>query len=238
MVVFLRNNYSHEALASEVQAFLRNSLGGVALLDFPFGLAEATVAALGLPPDADPPAVWRAVSGAVPHPPSGHGARAGRSGKGSERLHKRETDFRHQTPFAPHNLRVYRQTFAGMALLSQFWEVRLPIFPWSDLPNCVGGWLGEGCPKSTLIALNLTCDRYKAGTDRRRVREDLVRSLERSQGLRWSDPRLRGLVITDVEGDALDATLLALSASSVNSDQLTLGRTIANSRPTEGVVYV
>jgi hypothetical protein len=237
-VVSLRNNFSYAALGAAVCAFLCRTPDGVALLDFPFGLAEPTVTALGLAPSADPRSIWKAVRACGSPSVFRERARSGRSGNGSERQHKRETDRIHGTPWAPHNLRLCPQTFAGMTMLAELWDLGVQIFPWADVDNREGGWLGEGCPRSTLMALGLPANLYKgASADRSIRREEFVRFLEESQGLRWADERLRKAAVADVEGDALDALLLALAASSVNQDALAVGRAIIRNRPTEGVVY-
>lgn len=238
-VISLRNNFSHEALGREIRAFLHRRSEGVTLLDFPFGLATPTVHALGLHSNADPCSVWRAVAACGSPSAFRSRAQAGRTGKGSERPHKRQTDIVSHTPFAPMNLRIYRQTYHGMRLLCELSEAGLPIFPWADAGSSRRGWLGEGCPKSTLIALGLPCTGYKGrGADRLRGRAELLARCEATQALRWADPRLRTAALSDTEGDALDSIILALAAAAVDEEQLVHGRMSARDRPTEGIVYI
>lgn len=178
----------------------------LALIDFPFGLAEATRANLGV----DSPRIqetWETVA-AYDNPlefrDSGKG---GAVGAGSEVAHKREVDREAHTPLAPLNLRLCYQTYYGMkeVLRTLGRRPEVSILPWGrESPILVG----EGCPASALRHRGLPGTGYKGlGDQKRSTRESMLNGL----GVRVSG-ELRRRVLEDREGDALDAVVLASSA--------------------------
>ena len=163
----------------------------VAGFDFCFALEAGQAARLGL--RGGP-----AAAGALLAARFGDDVQAFRSAAGPER--RRATDSLRGAPFAPTNLRMFRQTFWGLRALSQ---VRDPIAPWSDGPRRIH----EVLPRRRAAALCGPC-RYK-GVRGRPERERLVAALR--PGLRI--PRAdQASMLADAEGDAIDAVLAALEA--------------------------
>ncbi|AKF85865.1 hypothetical protein MFUL124B02_17775 [Myxococcus fulvus 124B02] len=168
----------------------------VAGLDFCFSLEASQLQRLGLPVTG--PARLGSVVGKA------HASAAAfRDAVGPEK--KRVTDVKCSAPFAPTNLRMFRQTYWGLRALAG-WRGAVP--PWSThpgpaavevLPAEVVRWLG--LPKT-----------YK-GRDFDERRRDILRRVRESTGLVISTSDQLTLV-SDADGDALDALLAALSAAS------------------------
>ncbi len=133
---------------------------------------------------------------------------------------KRKTDRLAQTPMSPFNLRLYRQTWHGLAqLLGPLVaadEACVPPFhpPRPDVP-----WLIEICPASTLKALSarLGQDLYRpykgTGQPHRRQRAFLLAEIEKLGRARLGRWALRKAVIDDAGGDALDAVIACHAAA-------------------------
>ena len=132
-------------------------------------------------------------------------------GKGKEL--KRRTDELAKTPFSPYNLRLFRQTYWGIAgvlapLVTTKSAVILPMqAPRRGLP-----WLLETCPASLLKRLDQYVS-YKGPDSRhRKGRRRIVTSIQRDESLRFADSWIIKKVLADTGGDALDAVLAALAA--------------------------
>jgi hypothetical protein len=118
---------------------------------------------------------------------------------------RRETDRVSGSPFAPMNLRMYRQTYWGLRALA---GLRIPILPWGApgdrsvieiLPAHVARILCPGC-------------RYKGRTgDAREARRQLLGTVRSACHLRVS-PETEQAILADHEGDALDAVLAGIAA--------------------------
>ena len=121
---------------------------------------------------------------------------------------KRLTDREARTPFCPYNLRMYRQTYWGIAavlapLVAQQAAVALPM---QERRRGVP-WLLETCPASALKEKGVYTP-YKGNTNRHRAqRSRILRSLEKD-GLQIP-PRLARSALKDSAGDALDAVVAA-----------------------------
>ena len=177
------------AIADAFAPWLAAQRFDVAGFDFCFALEAGQAARLGLPRDP-------AAAGAALAARFGDDAQAFRDAAGPER--RRATDALRGAPFAPTNLRMFRQTFWGLRALS---GVPDPIAPWRDGPRR----LHEVLPRRRVSQLCGPC-RYKdGGTRAERLR--LVRAL----GLRI-DAAARAALLDDGEGDAIDAVLAALEA--------------------------
>ncbi|MCA9907383.1 MAG: DUF429 domain-containing protein [Anaerolineae bacterium] len=133
-------------------------------------------------------------------------------GKGNEQ--RRITDERAKPPFAPANLRMYRQTYYGirdllapLALSGQ--ACVLPMMKAKPSKP----WLIETCPAVTLRNLDLRLVQYKergdSGYERRAT---ILQGLE-TIGVHLADEALRTRVLENERGDALDSVIAALGTA-------------------------
>ena len=122
---------------------------------------------------------------------------------------KRATDMRAKTPFAPLNLRLYRQTYFGIAgVLAPLLRVGALALPF-DKPTLDATWLLEICPASLLKREKLYFS-YKGKSDAQREnRERILTECQTRFGLQIPDA-MRQIALADSEGDALDAILSAV----------------------------
>ncbi len=189
------------AIADAFAPWLAEQRFDVAGFDFCFALSAGQAARLRL--SGGPSAV-----GALLAARFGDDAEAFRRAAGPEQ--RRATDALRSAPFAPTNLRMFRQTFWGLRALA---GVRDPIAPFSDGPRRIH----EVLPRRRATALCGAC-RYK-DHGLRAERERLLSALR--QGGPGSRSLLPGLLISaaqegallgDDEGDAIDAVLAALEA--------------------------
>ena len=189
------------AALTALRAHLAHRENALIGLDFPFSLPGELLDA----PD------WvgfaRGFMGRYPDPEAFREACQRRTG-GKEL--KRRTDRRTATPFCAYNLRLYRQTYWGIAqvLAPLSEEARVAIVPVLDRPGA-SATLAETCPASSLKRLD--CYRpYKGrepalATARRAVLDRL-----KHEGLRCSDA-IADKTVKDIGGDALDALIAAMT---------------------------
>jgi hypothetical protein len=191
---------ARDAALAALRRFLGSGAASVAGLDAPFSLAAPLIEA----------AEWETFAATfttyypTPEELFAHGQAAGRGVR-------RATDRPAQTPFAPHNLRLYRQTWhlidGVLAPLALSGHVRAaPMQPdtGNERPTLI-----EVCPASTLKMLGLYHP-YKGASERyRRARQAILRHIT---ALGWlADPELFPALLGDAEGDALDAALAAFA---------------------------
>ena len=124
---------------------------------------------------------------------------------------RRACDRELQTPMAPMNLRVFKQTFTVIKeILVPLADEGVAIMP---VAMPAGGaepavMVCESCPASVLRARGWPAKGYKGGGEPPRVlREELIRLL-RKEGLEIPSPAAVE-AIHDEEGDLLDALILA-----------------------------
>jgi Protein of unknown function (DUF429) len=171
-------------------------------MDFCFGLerrhARQVCAAAGVAagPSLDPTLLGSVFAKILPNPD------ALRSTCAPER--KRETDLQSRSPFAPTNLRMYRQTWLGLLCLGT-----LPnpdIAPWKSGAASV---IVEVLPAS--VARALGSDGGYKGRSREALagRERLATAIETIVVVQPAD---RQRLVDDIEGDAIDAVLAGLAA--------------------------
>ncbi len=128
---------------------------------------------------------------------------------------KRRTDLPEHaaTPWNPWNIRLYRQTYAGIGSLLAPLLGRAAIVPF-DKPVAGRPLLVETCPASSLKQLGLykSYGGYKgvAAACRRR-RERLIDAI-RDAGLVTLASTMRLRIVADRGGDALDSVIAALGA--------------------------
>lgn len=180
-------------------AFLRR-LGAAAVgCDFPFSLPNAMIG------KRDWPAFLAGFARRYPTAETLH--QAGR--RGGKEL-RRTCDIAAKTPFAPTNLRLYRQTWRGirdvLAPLTAADAARVLPF---QKPRPGVPWLLECCPASALKCLGMHQPPYKGGAPGRAARRAaILRELE-EHGVAPLSGSLRRVVIGQAGGDALDSVIAA-----------------------------
>lgn len=150
----------------------------------------------------------------------------------------RPTDKEAKVPFTGYNLRVHRQTFHALkdVLAPLVAEDRARVRP-MQRPAPGRATVVEVCPASTLKRAGLYGsykDKKNPPVDRREARRTLVAALCERFGLRFADAALADRLVSDPEGDALDAVVCAIATErALHVDDAALG---AYGR--EGYVYV
>jgi hypothetical protein len=127
---------------------------------------------------------------------------------------KRQTDVVAKTPFAPLNLRLYRQTFHGLRdLLAPLVQQGARVLPFHD-PEPGRTWLLEVCPASLLKREKLYLS-YKGKSPQQVInREEILREMTSRTGALIPEA-IAERAIANSEGDALDAILAALVTARV-----------------------
>jgi hypothetical protein len=146
---------------------------------------------------------------------------------------RRQTDRETRAPFAPGNLRLYRQTYYGIrdVLAPLVLEGAACVLPFQH-PIPGRPWLIEICPAVTLRRLDLCSRSYKGPGERCRLERQHL--LDRLVELGMQLPaRVRQRALDDDGGHALDSLVALLTAWSVR-DALVVGAPIAS----EGYIYV
>jgi hypothetical protein len=132
--------------------------------------------------------------------------------------HKRKTDTEARVPWCAYNLRLYRQTWAGIGhvLFPLMKNNRVRVIPMQT--EQVGKPLiAEICPASLLKREGLY-NPYKGRSPAlRAAREDIVQSLTRRGLLAPIRGGLRRTVLDNPGGDALDAVLSAIAAALIDT---------------------
>jgi hypothetical protein len=167
-------------------------------LDFPFGLHRDLV------PERSLTHFVAAFAGRYP---DARTFRAACRDAGGERSLRRRCDLEARTPFAPHNLRLYRQTWHGIAeVLAPLCAAGARLLP-LELPEPGRLWLLETCPASTLKRRGWYGP-YKGRTAAHRAARAALLAHVTAQGV--AVPRaLHQSLLEDTEGDALDSVICA-----------------------------
>ena len=131
---------------------------------------------------------------------------------------KRLTDRVAKTPFSPYNLRLFRQTYWGIAgvlnpLLTHQKAVMLPM----QAARAGVPWLLETCPASLLKRLGLYAPYKGNGNRKYRERRHIIDSIAEHERITVSRG-LKKLMLDDIGGDALDATLAAVAVARAVKD--------------------
>ncbi len=128
-----------------------------------------------------------------------------------ERSARRACDIEARTPFAAHNLRLYRQTWASLFHLLAPLAGCIAVPPLTEA-HADRPWLLETCPASTLLHLGLR-EPYKGpGEAKRRARARILDALVEAKRI-VASPSMRNSMIADPGGDALDAAIAAATAA-------------------------
>jgi hypothetical protein len=164
-------------------------------LDFPFSLAQSDI----------PYATWLKF---VHRFPADYPAPTAVLGKNA----RRQTDREAKTPFAPGNLRLYRQTYYGIRdLLAPLLIADAARVVPMQVPAPGKPIVAEICPASTLKRLGLYTP-YKGKTEvHQGQRQHILRALE-GYGLSV-EAGLEPHLIEDTEGDAIDSAIAAFTTA-------------------------
>ena len=120
---------------------------------------------------------------------------------GAER--KRVTDVRSGSPFAPTNLRMYRQTYWGLRALA---DIADPIAPWSSGSRT----LVEVLPAHVARTLpGLSAYKVREASD---IRREALEAIKTSFAITVPEIHVSRIAV-DKEGDAIDAVLAAIAAA-------------------------
>jgi hypothetical protein len=125
---------------------------------------------------------------------------------------KRATDVESKTPWCAFNIRLYRQSYHGMAELLRplVVEGKALVLP-MQMPAAGLPWLIETCPASALRHFGWRGS-YKGaslGHERRRI----LRDLTEAHLLRPLSRSMQKLVVEDAGGDAIDSIIAAMATS-------------------------
>ena len=128
---------------------------------------------------------------------------------------RRDTDRLARTPFCAWNLRLYRQTYHGIAdVLAPLHRDGQASVISVEPPLPDRAWIAETCPASVLKSLGLYRP-YKGRTAAaKKMRRDLLAALVERDFLAAPTRSQRDRLVEDRGGDALDSVLACLAAAS------------------------
>jgi hypothetical protein len=195
---------AHDIAIAALVDRLRRARTAVAGLDFPFSLPARFMA----------PADWpRFVGGFAALYPTAELFRSALKSAAGGREPKRRTDIDARTPFGAWNLRMYRQTWSGiagvLAPLVRNDDVRVAPMQAAQRGKAI---LVETCPASLLKAEGLYVPYKGRGEAPRAAREGILGALVARNLLHRPAMPLRTLLLDNAGGDALDAALAAICA--------------------------
>ena len=130
---------------------------------------------------------------------------------------KRATDIEAEVPWSAYNLRIYRQTWAGIRyiLAPLISENRVRVIP-TQTPREGMPILAETCPASFLKHEGLYSP-YKGRTpDLQKTRSSILAEITKRNYLMPVTGKTRRRVVEDVGGDALDAIIAAVCATRID----------------------
>ena len=131
---------------------------------------------------------------------------------------KRATDTEARVPWCAYNLRLYRQTWAGIRhvlypLVEQYNARVIPM----QKPLAGKPLIAEICPASTLKAEGLYVPYKGRGDELRAVRADILRSVIHRGLLSPVRGKFGATILDNAGGDALDAVLSAIAAARIDN---------------------
>lgn len=128
---------------------------------------------------------------------------------------RRAVDREAKTPFNAYNLRIYRQTWWGIAhLLGPLVAAGLAIVrPYHPIPSRPCPILIEACPASSLKSIGFY-PAYKGRAGSHRLeRRAVLRKLVESGMIERPPPAIERMMLDNSGGDALDAVIAAIAAA-------------------------
>ncbi len=199
--VRLLGQFDRGALVRAIRASAEDGRLHLWRVDAPGGVPLATLGECGVPPE------WRAAAAWMRDLGSPRGWRSAVRER-TRREPRRACDTAASTPMAPMNLRIFKQTWTFVCeVLLPLAEAGIAVEPMSPVAGA-RVVVCEGCPASVLAGKGWARRGYKGGgAPPADVRADIVREL-RNAGMAIP-PALAEKAIADVEGDLLDALLLA-----------------------------
>ncbi len=220
---------ARETFLEALNAWITEQPGAAIGLDFPFSLPEAVI-------EEDS---WEAfVRGFAKRFPDEDEFRFTCQRVSPGRELKRATDEAHKAPLSPYNLRLYKQTYHGIAnVLAPLIEadaVRVAPFqePDPDKPLLV-----EVCPAASMIARGHKTS-YKGTTqEHRAARTRILKALQSDGTLSIRAQGVLTSVLRDSGGDALDAVIAAYAATQAVSDHDRLYPDSFDGPAIEGNIY-
>ena len=128
--------------------------------------------------------------------------------------HKRATDRHAGTPFNSYNLRLYRQTWWGIAgVVGPLVAARKAIVRPQQKLALGKPVLMEICPASSLKSISLYPSYKGRQPKHRKARQCILEALIDRGNLAAPDRRMRTLLVDNIGGDALDAVIGAIAAA-------------------------
>lgn len=175
--------------------------------DFPFSIPAALIA------QPDWPAFVQHFAGAYPDP----GAfRTACSEASATRELKRRTDVEARVPWCAYNLRLYRQTWAGIRHV--LWPLvegdRGRAIPMQNIRSGLPA-IAEVCPASWLKREGLYYPYKGSGAEMLMARTSILDALIERQALQPIAGRMRDTIIGNTGGDALDSVLAAVATARI-----------------------
>jgi Protein of unknown function (DUF429) len=117
-----------------------------------------------------------------------------------------------KAPFAPTNLRMYKQTYLGLLLIAALGKNQYSFLPWGAVDRD-RRLVIEVLPANIQRWLDPNRKSYKGRSlSAKNQRAFLLSSLERNADIHLVQQSMRDQIIRDREGDALDAVFAAVSA--------------------------
>jgi hypothetical protein len=127
---------------------------------------------------------------------------------------RRDTDRIAKTPFCAWNLRLYRQTYHGLAdIVAPLHRARLASVISVEPPHPRRAWIAETCPASVLKRLDLYRPYKGRSPSARSMRRDIIAALIERGHLLSPSRSQRDRLIEDQGGDALDSVIACLAAA-------------------------
>jgi hypothetical protein len=128
---------------------------------------------------------------------------------------RRDSDRLAKTPFCAWNLRLYRQTYHGLAdIVAPLHREGHASIVSIEPPHPERAWIAETCPASVLKFLGLYRPYKGRDSSARRMRGDIVTALVDRRFLSKLRKAQRDRLVDDQGGDALDSVIACLAAAS------------------------
>jgi hypothetical protein len=160
--------------------------------------------------------------------------RAWALGRADGREIRRAADREAKTPFNSYNLRIYRQTWWGIAHLISplFTSGQAIVRPFQALPGMPIPILLEACPACLLKRISFYPAYKGRGGKHRTERQAILRKLVSLGFLTAPLPAVEGVLLENSGGDALDAVIAAIAAAHAD-----IVREPTADQRIEGVIY-
>ena len=150
---------------------------------------------------------------------------------------KRNTDKIVAAPFAPTNLRMYKQTYLGLLLIAALGTDQYSFLPWNVVDND-RRLVVEVLPAKVQRWLDPNRKSYKGRVpSSENQRGLLLKSLEHRANIRSVQTSMRDKIIHDREGDALDAIFAAVAAQHARNAEFVIQKEHYSDAMLEGWIF-